>query len=89
MQTRTRHIADIAIVDIRGRIMAGEGAVVPREAVRELIDKGNKKILLDTCSEAARPAGVARASSPQPPQHRHVSRDRARRLEQPTVLNLN
>jgi anti-sigma B factor antagonist len=47
MQTATRQIADIAVVDVRGRITAGEGTLVLREVVRELIDKGNKKILLN------------------------------------------
>jgi len=47
MQTATRQIEDIAVVDVRGRITAGEGTLILREVVRELMDKGNKKVLLD------------------------------------------
>jgi anti-sigma B factor antagonist len=47
MQTATRQIADIAVVDVRGRITAGEGTLVLREVVRELLNKGSKKILLN------------------------------------------
>jgi anti-sigma B factor antagonist len=47
MQTVTRHIGDVAVLDIRGRITLGEGNVMLRDMVRELIDKGNKKIVLN------------------------------------------
>jgi anti-sigma B factor antagonist len=47
MQTSTRHIGDVAVLDIRGRITLGEGNVMLREIVRELADKGNKKIVLN------------------------------------------
>jgi len=47
MQAATRHIGDVAILDIRGRITLGEGNVALREIVRELSDKGNKKIVLN------------------------------------------
>ena len=47
MQTTTRHIDDIAVLEISGRITLGEGNVMLREIVRELIDKGNKKIVLN------------------------------------------
>src|SRR5882724_9158135 len=47
MQTTTRHIGDIAVLDITGRITLGEGNVMLREIVRELADKGNKKIVLN------------------------------------------
>jgi anti-sigma B factor antagonist len=47
MQTTTRHIGDVAVLDIRGRITLGEGNVTLREMVRELADKGNKKIVLN------------------------------------------
>jgi anti-sigma B factor antagonist len=47
MQTITRHLGDIAILEISGRITLGEGNVMLREIVRELLDKGNKKIVLD------------------------------------------
>jgi len=47
MQTSTRHIGDVAVLDISGRITLGEGNVMLREIVRELADKGNKKIVLN------------------------------------------
>jgi len=47
MQTVTRHIGDIAVLDISGRITLGEGNVMLREIVRDLVNKGNKKIILN------------------------------------------
>jgi len=47
MQTATRHIGDVAVLDISGRITLGEGNVILREIVRELADKGHKKIVLN------------------------------------------
>jgi anti-sigma B factor antagonist len=47
MQTATRQIEDIAIVDVTGRIMLGEGNFILREIVRELVEKGSNKILLN------------------------------------------
>ena len=47
MQTATRQIADITVVDVRGRITAGEGTIVLREVIRELLDKGSRKVLLN------------------------------------------
>jgi anti-sigma B factor antagonist len=47
MQTSTRQVEDITIVDISGRITVGEGNVMLRETVLGLLDKGNKKLLLN------------------------------------------
>jgi len=47
MQTTTRHIGDVAVVDISGRITLGEGNVMLREIVRGLIDNGTRKIVLN------------------------------------------
>ena len=47
MRTTTRYIGDVAVLDISGRITLGEGNVMLREIVRELADKGNKKIVLN------------------------------------------
>ncbi len=47
MQTTTRHIGDVAVLDISGRITLGEGNVMLREIVRELAEKGNKKLVLN------------------------------------------
>jgi anti-sigma B factor antagonist len=47
MQTSLRHVGDVAVLDISGRITLGEGNVMLREIVRELAEKGNKKIVLN------------------------------------------
>jgi len=47
MRTAIRQVEDIAIVDVSGRITVGEGNVALRETIRELIEKGSNKILLN------------------------------------------
>jgi anti-sigma B factor antagonist len=47
MQTKTRPIKDIVVVDITGRITLGEGNVMLRELVRDLADKGTTRVLLN------------------------------------------
>jgi anti-sigma B factor antagonist len=47
MQTTARSIGDVAVLDISGRITVGEGNVMLRDIVRELADKGTKKIVLN------------------------------------------
>lgn len=47
MKTSTRKVDNITIVDLSGRITLGEGSVVLRDTVRDLIGKGEKKILLN------------------------------------------
>src|SRR5581483_1612186 len=47
MKSSTRQIDGVTIVDLSGRITLGEGSVILNETVRELIGKGNKKILLN------------------------------------------
>lgn len=47
MQTVTRQIDGIAVLDVRGRITAGEGNVMLREIIRDLVEKGKKWILLN------------------------------------------
>ncbi len=47
MQTSSRQIGDVAIVDVSGRVTLGEGNVILREVVRGLLEKGNDKILLN------------------------------------------
>ncbi len=46
-QVATRAVADVSIVDVSGRITIGEGSVLLRDAVRQLLDQGARKILLD------------------------------------------
>jgi anti-sigma B factor antagonist len=47
MQAATRQIGEITIVDISGRITLGEGNVMLREIMVDLLEKGNKHILLN------------------------------------------
>jgi anti-sigma B factor antagonist len=47
MQTTIRQVGDVAILDISGRITLGEGNVMLREIVRDLTEKGSKKIVLN------------------------------------------
>lgn len=46
-QTSVRQLGDIAVVDMVGRITFGEGNVMLRDTVRDLLAQGNKKILLN------------------------------------------
>jgi anti-sigma B factor antagonist len=47
MQTTTRHVGGAAVIDISGRITLGEGNVLLRELVRELVEKGDCHIVLN------------------------------------------
>ncbi len=47
MQTAKRQVADVAIVDVSGRITLGEGSALLRRMVRESLAEGNKKILFN------------------------------------------
>ena len=47
MQTNLREVGDVAVLDIVGRITLGEGNVMLREIVRDLTEKGSKKIVLN------------------------------------------
>jgi anti-sigma B factor antagonist len=47
MKTSTRQVDGVTIMDLSGRITLGEGSVVLRDAVRELLGKGQKRILLN------------------------------------------
>lgn len=47
MQVATREIGDVVVLDISGRITLGEGNIALREIVRELVDKGNKRVVLN------------------------------------------
>ncbi len=47
MHTNTRQAGEVTILDISGRITLGEGNVALRELVRELADKGQKRIVLN------------------------------------------
>ena len=47
MKASTRQVDGVTIVDLSGRITLGEGSVILRDTVREVIGQGNKKILLN------------------------------------------
>ncbi len=47
LKTNNREVDGVTIVDCSGRITLGEGSVVLRDAVKELLTKGQKKILLN------------------------------------------
>ena len=47
MKSSTRQIDGVTIVDLSGRITLGEGSVILRDTVRELMGKVSKKILLN------------------------------------------
>jgi anti-sigma B factor antagonist len=47
MQTVTRQVGEVIILDVSGRITLGEGNVMLREIVRDLAEKGNNSIVLN------------------------------------------
>lgn len=47
MKSNTRQVDSVTIVDLSGRITLGEGSVILRDVVRDLVGKGSKKILLN------------------------------------------
>jgi anti-sigma B factor antagonist len=47
MKASTRQVDGITIVDLSGRITLGEGSVVLRDTIKDLLGKGQKKILLN------------------------------------------
>jgi anti-sigma B factor antagonist len=47
MKASSRQVNGVTVVDMSGRITLGEGSVVLRETVRDLLSKGEKKILLN------------------------------------------
>ncbi len=47
MKASTRQVDGVTVVDFSGRITLGEGSVVLRDTIRDLLSKGDKKILLN------------------------------------------
>ena len=43
----TREVGAITLVDLSGRIALGEGSALLRKTIRDLLDDGNNKILLN------------------------------------------
>jgi len=47
LKFKTRQVDGVTILDLTGRITLGEGSVTLREAVKDAVQKGAKKILLN------------------------------------------
>ena len=47
LKLSTRQVDGVTIVDCSGRITLGEGSAVLRDAVKDLLSKGQKKIVLN------------------------------------------
>src|SRR5438445_12706229 len=47
LKSSTRQVDGITVLDLSGRITLGEGSVVLRDTIREVLGKGEKKILLN------------------------------------------
>ena len=47
MKTTSRQVDGVTILDLSGRITLGEGSVQLRDQVRDLLSKGQKRILLN------------------------------------------
>ena len=43
----TRQVGDVSVIDVAGRITLGEGSSALRDLLREMVGKGQKKILLN------------------------------------------
>ena len=47
VKLNTRQVGDVSVVDVAGRITLGEGSSALRDALRQMVGKGQKKILLN------------------------------------------
>ena len=47
IKASTRQVDQVAVVDLSGRITLGEGSTILRDTVRDLLGRGQKKILLN------------------------------------------
>jgi len=47
MTSSTRQVDGVTIVDLSGRITLGDGSNILRDTVRDLLSKGNKKMVLN------------------------------------------
>jgi anti-sigma B factor antagonist len=47
IKLNTRQVGDVTVVDLAGRITLGEGSSTLRDSLKELVGKGEKKILLN------------------------------------------
>ena len=47
VKLNTRQVGDVSVMDVAGRITLGEGSAALRDALREMVGKNQKKILLN------------------------------------------
>ena len=47
VKLNTRQVGDVTVIDVAGRITLGEGSSALRDALRELVGKNQKKLLLN------------------------------------------
>ena len=47
VKLNTRQVGDVSVVDVAGRITLGEGSSALRDALRDMVAKNQKKILLN------------------------------------------
>ena len=47
MRFQYRQVADLIIIDLNGRIVAGEETALLRDSIRGVLDRGDKKIFLN------------------------------------------
>jgi anti-sigma B factor antagonist len=47
IKLNTRQVGDVTVLDLAGRITLGEGSSTLRDSLKELVTKGDKKILLN------------------------------------------
>ena len=47
VKLNTRQVGEVSVVDVAGRITLGEGSSALRDLIRDMVGKGQKKILLN------------------------------------------
>jgi anti-sigma B factor antagonist len=47
IKLNTRQVGDVTVLDLAGRITLGEGSSTLRDSLKELVAKGEKKVLLN------------------------------------------
>ena len=58
--TNQRHFGSVSVVDLRGSLSLGEGSLTLRRAIRDLVDSGRTKIILNfRAVDSIDSAGVA------------------------------
>lgn len=47
LQGTCRDVSDVAVIDLSGKITLGEGSSMVRKMIRELVEQGRRKILIN------------------------------------------